>query len=145
MTLTKKMNTKSIRVRKHSRILGTSIAECPLSIEDREELGSWDIDTVEGKNSDDNALLTLIESKSRHCYTIKIDDQNHDSVDYSIKQLQKFSGELFPQVFKTINSVNGSEFRERHESLVRRYIPKGKEIPDYSRDAIQHIYQTLIT
>ena len=60
-----KLNTKTKRVRKHRRILGTSIAERPLDIEVREEFGHWEIDTVEGKKSDDNALLTIIERKSR--------------------------------------------------------------------------------
>jgi len=90
-----RLNTKTKRVRKHRRILGTSIAERPLVIEDRAEFGHWEIDTVEGKKSDDNALLTLVERKSRFYYTIKI-VLYHDSVDHGIKQLQNFYGELFP-------------------------------------------------
>ena len=75
----------------------------------------------------------------------------------------------FPKVFKTITSDNGSEFsnlakglkdvtdvyfarpyapyergsNERHNGLLRRYIPKGKAISDYSTKAVQRIYQTL--
>lgn len=164
-----RLNTKTKRIRKHRRILGTSIGERPLEIEDRAEFGHWEIDTVEGKKSDDNALLTLVERKSRFYYAIKIDDQDHDSVDHGIKQLQNFYGELFPKVFKTITSDNGSEFsnlsaslegitdvyfarpyasyergsNERHNGLLRRYIPKGKAISDYSRKTIKRIYQTL--
>ena len=164
-----RLNTKTKRVRKNRRVLGTSIAERPPEIEDREEFGHWEIDTVEGKKSDDNALLTLVERKTRNYYAILIDDQDHDSVDYAMKQLQDTFGELFPQVFKTITSDNGSEFsnlaaslegvtdvyfarpyapyergsNERHNGLLRRYIPKGKAISDYSREAIKRIYQTL--
>ena len=164
-----KLNTKKKRVRKNRRILGTSIAERPPEIEDREEFGHWEIDTVEGKKSDDNALLTLLERKTRNYYTIQIDDQDHDSVDHAMKQLQVSYGNLFPQVFKTITSDNGSEFsnlaasmkgitdvyfarpyasyergsNERHNGLLRRYIPKGKTISDYSRVAITRIYRTL--
>ncbi len=164
-----KLNTKTKRIRKNRKVLGTSIAERPLEIEEREEFGHWEIDTVEGKKSDDNALLTIIERKTRFYYAIKIDDQDHDSVDHGIKQLQNFYGELFPQVFKTITSDNGSEFsnlsaslegitdvyfarpyashergsNERHNGLLRRYIPKGKAISDYSRHTIKRIYQTL--
>ena len=162
-------NTKTKRVRKNSRILGTSIAERPPEIEDRVEFGHWEIDTVEGKKSDDNALLTLVERKTRNYYAILLDDQDHDSVDYAMNQLQQDFGELFPQVFKTITSDNGSEFsnlalglkdvtdvyfarpyapyergsNERHNGLLRRYIPKGKAISDYSKQAIKRIYQTL--
>jgi len=164
-----KLNTKTKRVRKHRRVLGKSIAERPLEIEDREEFGHWEIDTVEGKKSDDNALLTLVERKTRNYFAIKIDDQDHDSVDYAIKKLQYSFGELFPQVFKTITSDNGSEFsnlstslegitdvyfarpyasyergsNERHNGLLRRYLPKGKAISDFSRCAIKRMYQIL--
>lgn len=164
-----KLNTKTKLIRKHRRILGTSIAERPLEIETKEEFGHWEIDTVEGKKSDDNALLTLIERKTRNYYAIKIDDQDHDSVDYAINKLQQDFGELFSQVFKTITSDNGSEFsnlamglkditdvyfarpyapyergsNERHNGLLRRYIPKGKAISDYSRQTIKQIYQRL--
>jgi len=164
-----KRNTKTKRIRKHRRVLGKSIAERPAEVEDRQEFGHWEIDTVEGKMSDDNALLTLVERKTRNYYVIKIDDQEHDSVDYAINKLQHSFGALFPQIFKTITSDNGSEFsnlasclesvtdvyfarpyasyergsNERHNGLLRRYIPKGKAISDYSRDAIKRIYQTL--
>jgi len=164
-----RLNTKTKRVRKNRRVLGTSIAERPLEIEERTEFGHWEVDTVEGKKSDDNALLTLVERKTRNYYAILLDDQDHDSVDYAMNQLQQDFGELFPQVFKTITSDNGSEFsnlevnlkdvtdvyfarpyapyergsNERHNGLLRRYIPKGKAISDYSTKAIQRIYHTL--
>ena len=164
-----KLNTKTKRVRKNRRVLGQSITERPAEIEDRMAFGHWEIDTVEGKKSDDNALLTLLERKTRNYIVIKIDDQDHDSVDYAINKLQHSFGELFPHVFKTITSDNGSEFsnlasslksvtdvyfarpyasyergsNEKHNGLLRRYIPKGKAISDYSRNAIKRMYQTL--
>ena len=78
--------------------MGTSIAERPPEIEDREEFGHWEIDTVEGKKSDDNALLTLLERKTRNYYAIKIDDQDHDSVDYAMKQLQHLLENSSPSI-----------------------------------------------
>ena len=86
-----------------------------------------------------------------------------------MKKIQHDFGDLFPLVFKTITSDNGSEFsnlaaclkgvtdvyfarpyasyergsNERHNGLLRRYIPKGKALSDYSREAIKRIYQTL--
>lgn len=166
-----KLNTKdkTKHVQQNRKIFGTSISERPLEIEDREEFGHWEIDTVEGQKSDDNALLTLIERKTRHYYALKIDDQEHDSVDYSIKRLQVTFGDLFPKVFKSITSDNGSEFsnlatvldgvtdvyfahpyasyergsNERHNGLLRRYVPKGKAISDYSNEKIKRIYSIL--
>ena len=162
-------NTKVKRIRRNRRILGMSIAERPVEIENRQEFGHWEIDTVEGQKSDDNALLTLVERKTRNYYAILLDDQDYDSVDFAMNQLRQDFGELFPQVFKTITSDNGSEFsnltkglqgitdvyfarpyapyergsNERHNGLLRRYIPKGKAISDYSTESIQRIYQTL--
>jgi len=164
-----KLNTKTKRVRKNRRVLGTRIVERPLEIKDREEFGHWEINTEEGKKSDDNALLTIVERKTRNYFAIKIDDQDHDSVDNAVKQLQHFFSDLFPQVFKVITSVNGSEFsnlsaslegvtevyfarsyapyergsNERNNGLLRRFIPKCKAISYYSRQAIQRIYQTI--
>src|SRR5690625_2369450 len=164
-----KLSTKTKRIRKHRRVLGKSIAERPAEVEDRVEFGHWEIDTVEGQKSDDNALLTIIERKSRFYYAVKIDDQDHDSVDYAINKLQHSFGDLFPQVFKTITSANGSEFsdlssclesitdvyfarpyasyergsNEKHTGLLRRYIPKGQAVSDYSRHAIEPTHQTL--
>ena len=103
-----KLNTKRRRVRKNRKVLGTSIAERPLEIEEKLEFGHWEIDTVERKMSGDNALLTLVERKTRNYYVILLDDQDHDSVDYAMSQLQQVFGELFPKVFKTIRSDNGS-------------------------------------
>ena len=80
-----KTKKKTKRFRKKLRILGTSIAERPPAVEDKEKFGHWEIDTVEGKKSDDNVLLTLVERKTRNYYAFKIDDQDHDSVDYAIK------------------------------------------------------------
>ncbi len=162
-------NTKTKRIQKKRKVLGMSIAERPLEIESRTEFGHWEIDTVEGQKSDDNALLALVERKTRNYYAILLDDQDHDSVDYAVSQLRRNFGELFPHVFKTIISDNGSEFsnlseglkdvtnvyfarpyapyergsNERHNGLLRRFIPKGKAISDYTREAIQRIYQTL--
>lgn len=58
---------------------------------------------MEGQKSDDNALLTLVERKTRNAYAILLDDQDHESVDYTMNQ-------LFQDVFKTITSDNGSVF-----------------------------------
>jgi IS30 family transposase len=73
-------NTKTERLQKNLKVLCMSIAERPLEIENRTEFGHWEIDTVEGQKSCDNALLTIIERKTRNYYAILLDDQDHDSV-----------------------------------------------------------------
>lgn len=110
-------NTKTKRIRENRHILGVSISDRPPEIEDRTEFGHWEIDTVERQKSDDNALLTLVERRTRNYYAILLDDQDHDSANYAMTQLGKDFGDLFPEVFKAIS--------------------------DYSTEAIQLIYQSL--
>lgn len=58
-------NTKTKRVRKNKRILGQSIEERPSEVEQRQEFGHWEIDTVIGKkDQEDRVLLTLTERKT---------------------------------------------------------------------------------
>jgi len=68
-------STKQRKARKHKKVLGTSIEERPESVETREEFGHWEIDTVLGHKSNDDALLTLVERKSRHKIVKRIDSQ----------------------------------------------------------------------
>lgn len=57
-------NTKSYMVKKHKKNLGKSIAERPIYINEREEFGHLEIDTVVGqKSNSDCVLLTILEKK----------------------------------------------------------------------------------
>jgi len=49
----------------HKRISGKSIDERPSAINDRLEIGHWEIDTVLGRQKDKQVLLTLTERKTR--------------------------------------------------------------------------------
>src|SRR5690625_5387016 len=65
LVLKLRRNTKSSKSRSNKKIFGTSIEERPESVETREEFGHWEIDTVLGHKSKDQALLTLVERKTR--------------------------------------------------------------------------------
>ena len=47
--------------RKNRRILGVSIEQRPESVDQRQEFGHWEIDTVVGKRKSGEVLLTLDE------------------------------------------------------------------------------------
>lgn len=161
-----RLNTKKQRVRKNKRILGRSIEERPVVINERQEFGHWEIDTVLGKKSQDNALLTLTERQTREEIIVKIQDKTSEAVSAAIKILREKYGVLFSSIFKTITSDNGSEFadltialkeehttvyfthpytssergtNERHNGLIRRFIPKGKAIFSVSDDLIHYV------
>lgn len=90
---------------------GTSIEERPESIETREEFGHWEGDLVTGPRYGQNgAYLTLIERKTRFYYMIPITSKSSKKVYMIINKLNKFYGDNFKKIFKSITFDNGSEF-----------------------------------
>lgn len=166
-------NTKSTRVKKHKKKLGYSIAERPIDINNRTEFGHWEIDTViDEKSSNDNVLLTILERKTRYAIVLNIVSKTANAVMDAFSRLRSLFGEQFSQVFKTITGDNCSEFadlstieletdtkvyfthpyssfekgtNERHNGLIRRFIPKGKRISNYSSDDIAFIEEWMNT
>ncbi|MGL5245456.1 MAG: IS30 family transposase, partial [Sarcina sp.] len=166
-------NNKSVRVKNHKKKLGKSIEERPEHISSREEFGHWEIDTVIGeKSNNDYALLTLVERKTRNAIIRKIESKTASSVIREIKNIQDLFGDKFSEIFKTITSDNGLEFadlatlenftntkvyfthpyssfekgtNERHNGLIRRFIPKGKRISNYNLDQILFIEDWMNT
>ena len=150
-------------------LLGKSISERPENVDFRVEFGHWEIDTVIGKKtSDQDVLLTIIERKSRYYKAIKIDSKSSKPVNDALLDLIMESKTKVSKVFKTITSDNGSEFsglsdieslvsiyfchpyssfergsNERHNGILRQFIPKGRSINDFSEDEIMY-YVDLI-
>lgn len=90
---------------------GTSITERPESIESREEFGHWEGDLVTGPRDGQNgAYLTLLERKTRFYYMIPITSKSSKKVYMQINKLNKFYGNSFKDIFKSITFDNGSEF-----------------------------------
>ncbi len=151
--------TKKHHCRKNRRLLGESIEQRPQAVNDRQEFGHWEIDTVVGKREAGEVLLTLDERMTRRRHVLKISGKTKEGVAAGLETLRRQYGALFPKVFRSITSDNGSEFsdltelfkegkvyfshpyssgergtNEKQNSLVRRFIPKGKDIstvPDY--------------
>ncbi|RAK03907.1 IS30 family transposase [Halanaerobium saccharolyticum] len=162
-----KRSSKSRCIKSNKKKLGTSIEERPESINDRSEFGHWEIDTVIGKKTKDQAaLLTMTERTTRSQIIRKIADKSSYSVQEAMTKLIKETGNLFSTVFKSITSDNGSEFselasieevvdtkvyythpysswergtNERHNGLIRRFIPKGRSINEFSIEAIARV------
>jgi transposase, IS30 family len=160
-------NTKPKRVRQNRKNLGKSIEERPEEINSREEFGHWGIDTVIGeKTNQDKVLLTLVERQTRNTLVRQIESKTADSVIKELTKIRILFGDQFSQVFKSITGDNGSEFanlstiekdtqtqvyfthpfsswekgtNERHNGLLRRFIPKGKRIDHFDITAIAFI------
>lgn len=159
-------STKKKAVKKNQRILGQSIEKRDPVIETREEFGHWEIDTVIGKKSHDEALLTLVERQTRKELMVRIPGKNASSVQDALKTLMApYEGRL-STVFKSITADNGSEFselgtfgqereisvyythpytssergtNERHNGMIRRFIKKGQPIHRYSDALLEDV------
>lgn len=162
-----KRSTKKARIKQHKKHLGTSIDERPAHINDRIEFGHWEIDTVIGKkDKSDAVLLTMTERNTRKEIIRKITSKTAEAVQIALLDLANETGDLFSEVFKSITADNGSEFaelstletktntkvyfahpyrsgergtNERHNGLIRRFIPKGTLINQYSIEAIASV------
>ena len=156
---------KKHHCRKNRHILGDSIEQRPQVVNDRQEFGHWEIDTIVGKRKAGEVLLALDERITRCRHVIKISGKTKEGVRKGLEILRRQYGSLFPKVFRSITSDNGSEFssltelfkegkvyfthpyssgergtNEKQNSLVRRFIPKGKDIsavPEYVVQKVQ--------
>jgi len=158
-----KRRTKSVRNRRNKRIMGRSIDERPAQAADRNSFGHWEIDTVVGQKKGKNeVLLTLVERMTDNSIDLKISGKNSNAVMAGMEQLKQIYSEQFSQIFKTITSDNGSEFsrlseleeygtmiyfthpytscerpvNERHNGILRRFLPKGTRLEKFSTDEI---------
>lgn len=158
-------NTKPKRIRERKRILGQSIDERPCEINDRQTFGHWEIDTVIGKKTKgEPVLLTITERLTRYQIVIKLTGKHEAAVKEAMVRLSK-ENPYFPKLFKSITADNGSEFaslaealkdlssvyfahpysswergtNEKHNGILRRFIPKGKSLKNYSLDQIKQI------
>ena len=156
---------------KNKRLKGRSIDERPEIVNRRVEIGHWEIDTVVGKRKGREAVIfTAVEKATRAFIAIRIPNRTAVGVEYAMETLKKEYGEkYFSQVFKTMTSDNGSEFEtlsqyetlgtkiyfthpysswergqnEKHNSLLREYVPKGVSIEPYSFEDILNIADTI--
>ena len=148
--------------KEQKRIYGKSITERPPEVEKREVFGHWEIDTVLGKRSNDKALLTIVERKTRKKIILPLVEKSAKEVVKAVGVLKDRFGALFKEVFKTITADNGTEFaslagsnldvyfthpysawergtNERHNGLIRLFIPKGKPIRELSEIKIKRV------
>lgn len=156
---------KHKRVRENKRKLGDSIEQRPESIDTREEFGHWEFDSVIGNNGDNEpAIVTMVERKTRKCIWLKVIDHTADALMESVKAAFKPYKSRIDRIFKTITADNGSEFarlnelksktmgvyfthpyssyekgtNECHNKMLRRFIPKGRSIVNYSQEDIDY-------
>ena len=155
-----KRSPKANKPRENKKCYGTSISDRPEIVSQRTEEGHWEGDTVVGKRDGQEAvILTLLEKVTRNYIAMRIRSKTSEAVLEGMKRLREEYGDRFDQVFKTITVDNGSEFadfsqveqgcatkvyfahpysawerpqNERHNGMLREYVPKGTSIANYS-------------
>lgn len=170
LNLKLRLKPKKKRICQNKRIMGKSIDQRPNDVQLRKTFGHWEIDTIIGKKSGDSVILTLTERKTRYEILFVLDEKDSNVVNEKILELNNLYGKQVSKVFRTITADNGSEFcglsetlerlgievyhthpysswergtNERHNGLIRRFIPKGKAIKDFSEETIKRIQQWL--
>jgi IS30 family transposase len=142
-----------------------SIEERPKIVDQRQRVGDWEADTIIGRNHQ-QAILSLVERKSKLCLLKKVERNTAESVERAIAEL------LCPIAAKvhTITSDNGREFanhqsvekklqaafyfahpfapwergtNENTNGLVRQYFPKGSDFSKITESDIQWVTARL--
>ena len=112
---------------------GESIEQRPEEIDEREEFGHWEGDTVysgKGKRKTTRALLTLTERKTRKEIIIAIPNRKAETVVKALDALErKLGARRFRAIFKSITFDNGTEFaaaEELERSCINKRLPRTK-------------------
>ena len=104
------------RPARHARAANAarSIDTRPTHINDRSQIGHWEMDTVySGKKGSSACLLTFTERKSRVEIARKIPNRTAESVRAEFDALERQIGSLrFRTLFKSITADNGGEFSD---------------------------------
>jgi IS30 family transposase len=102
------------RPARHSRAenAARSIDKRPQQINDRSEIGHWEMDTVySGKGCPKECLLTITDRLARLEISRKIPDRTAASVKRELDKLEKQMGCIpFQMLFKSLTADNGVEF-----------------------------------
>ena len=148
-----------------------SIESRPEEINNRSIFGHFEIDTVIGTSRGKHeCLLTMTERKTRFEMIFKISSKTSLEVNNKIIQIKNYVNKHFYKIFKSFSTDNGSEFsglidlfsnsktsvyychpycsgekgtNEKHNSLIRYFIPKKTLIENYSNEDINKVAEWM--
>jgi len=161
---------RQTHVRENRVKLGTSIEQRPEEINSRTVFGHWEGDSVVGKDGK-SSVLTLIERKTDNGFVLKTDAKTSETTFRALSELKERLGERFGAIFKSITFDNGSEFaasdafaslgltiyyahpysawerglNEHFNGMLRRFIPKGKDLSFLTQDDLDRFAAYLNT
>ena len=144
-----------------------SIENRPEEINDRSVFGHFEIDTVISKrNGKHNCLLTFTERKTRFEIILRLISKTSEEVTKKVFQLKSYLNKHYKKIIKSYTTDNGGEFsnfieiinstdtqiyfchpynsgekgtNEKHNSMIRYFIPKGTLIENISNEELNNI------
>lgn len=127
----KQTKKKKKKVQKRANA-GISIEQRPKEIDEREELGHWEMDTVVGpQGKSKKCLLVLTERKARREILELLNGRSAQEVVRTLNKIERQMGsKAFRKMFKSITVDNGSEFSDV-EGLEKSYRNKKKRTQLY--------------
>ena len=153
-----------------NNVKGRSIEQRPQWINERKEVGHWEMDLLVGKGT--TCLQVLTERVTRKELIFKIPNKKQQTIVQTLDRLEMQYKEHFNTIFHSITMDNGVEFldqqaleascvkagkkrttcyyahpysswergsNENANRLIRRFIPKGANIDQYSDQQIAEI------
>lgn len=153
----------------NKRKLGSSIAERPKHVLNREVFGHWEADLVQGKKGkDEPVILTLVERLSRYAISLKLTNAKSEAIQKGLLDTVKAA----PEVFDSITFDNGSEFsqaaslenedelnvkiyfchaysawergsNENFNKLLREFMPKGESLHQFTDNEVIEAAQKI--
>ena len=138
----------------------TFIDDRPEYINNREQIGDWEVDTIVGTRKDKECILTMVDRRSRYVVAEKLRNKKADSTfntisslvkRYDIKSLTFDNGHEFayhyklwlPTYFCQPYSSRQKGQIEQVNKLLRRYIPKKSAISSFDNIHVQRAVHAL--
>ena len=169
-----KVKRKKKKAKKKSKYhRGTSIEERPKEINNREEFGHFEGDSVIPKGRK-GQIITITERKTRFAFTFKYKNKSAKNIVNAIGKIRKIFGNKFNSIMKSITFDNGTEFtswkkiekkykvkvyfahpysssergsNENFNGILRRYIPKKMKFEEITDSLLEkatiHINNTI--
>ena len=147
--------------------LSYSIELRPNDINNRESFGNWELDTVISTTKGTHrCLLTLTERKTRYEIIGILEAKTKEEVIYKFKKIKEYLKQNIKLIINSLTTDNGGEFagfleiieitgakfyfchpyascekgtNEKHNSIIRYFIPKSTLIENYSVTEINNI------
>jgi IS30 family transposase len=111
---TKKHRKRYATKERRGRVAGKRhITERPLVVEERRQVGHWEIDTVHGSGRD--SIATLVERVSGYSLLGKLPNVTAAALNRRVLKLLRRSDRKLRLIFKTFTADNGTEFHSHLE------------------------------